>query len=57
MFQNSIGKIEIEIIFPEDTYVTIGRIELLAYHSFCWKTTKPIHALGKPEKVASSLFC
>ena len=54
---HSIGKIESESIVPEDTYVIIGRIELLAYHSFCWKTTKPFPTLGKLEKVANSVFC
>ena len=57
MFHNSIGKIESERIVPDDTYVTFGGSELLAYHSFCSKTTKPIPTPENPEDAAGSVLC
>ena len=57
MFHKPSGKIQTERIVTGDTYLTFGGSELLAYHSFCWKTPKPIPSTEKFEKVAGSVFC
>ena len=43
-------------IVTDDAYVTFGGGELLAYHSFCWKTAKPIPNPENPEVAGSVLF-
>ena len=54
---NSSGKFKSERIVPDDTYVTFGGSELLAYQIFCWKTTKPIATPENLVEVAGSVFC
>ena len=56
MFHNSMGEIECARIVPVDTYVAIGGTELLVYHRFRWKTTKPIPTLGKLGLNVAGLF-
>ena len=55
-FTTTSGKIESERIVTYDRYVTFGDGELLAYHSFCWKTTKPIPTPVNLEEAAGSVF-
>ena len=56
MFHNASGKFETERIVPDDTNVTFGGIEVLAYHSFSCKTTKPIPTPENLEDGAGFVF-